>query len=311
MNHRSTITGADVDADAPNEVADAALEAERAKHLAEFLTTKPKPGDMRTLGDREYWCDHQGNIVVMRSIASIPREELDQFVQKMRDDLFLVQEDEKSAPLHDDLAIAGADAVDNLTSLMEEYELNPKLEVAAEAIPAEAVAPEQPAPARAPGSACFGDQWVSPLEHGKGDLAGRRLWIDLAKLQDAMTTEGLSWLGQRQTDAPRARDGLLPSARRLWNSEGPIGLLHETDEFIGIACSDDGDLSEVWAAPSTEAYAASRGIDLTDPQALANAEERLSNAWEEIMDRAMNNTGSTMVIGFEINGDRAKHLDLG
>lgn len=312
MNHRATPTSMDHDSEsAPEGGAD-----NRNQHLDEFASGNPKPGDMRTIGDREYWRTEAGAIVSMRSIESIPHEELIDFVKRMRDDLVLSttrmpgSEVEIAFPLVDDLAIAGADAVDEIGNLMREFELLPTCD-REESPPAAAVPAPAPDPVRPSGSSCFGATWLSPLEHGKGDLAGRRLWFDLAKLQDAMTPEGLSWLAQRQTDAPRARDGLLPDARKLWDGAGPIRLLHESDEFIAIACGDDGDLSEIWAAPTTEAFAASRGIDITTQKGRDAIDEHLGDAWENIMDRVMANTGSTIVVGFAVNGDRASHLDMG
>lgn len=165
-------------------------------------------------------------------------------------------------------------------------------------------------PRRSFGGRCYRDQWRSPANHGQGALDGSHPWTAIARLQDTMTPVGLEWLALRRESSPGFQtDGKLPPVRRLWEYDGgdggEIGLLHASDEFIAIACSRMGTLLEVWASPTAEAYAESYGISAKD------ARERLGVLRETIFHQASYNSQANMIVGFTVNGERAKALDWG
>lgn len=151
----------------------------------------------------------------------------------------------------------------------------------------------------------FKPLYRDPPAFGKGDLDGRKLWFDLPNLRDALTDEGLAWFAQRRSTRPSTKYGDLPSRRRLWDGETTVKLLANSDEYIGIACGDDGQASEIFAVPTAEAFGAGRNI------AADKVEAYLAEIWEEILDLVMSNTGSTILVAFDMTGARAPDLDLG
>lgn len=131
----------------------------------------------------------------------------------------------------------------------------------------------------------FMPPWVNPLEHGKGDLVGRRLWLDLKHLRDAMTPAGVEWWLDGACDKKQKSP-----VSRLWNGDDkpvmpPIPM---DSAYIFVCCSDDGDPSEIWVS----------------------TEEATLEEIEHIMDSCMNNTGCTMVVGFKRDGSRHAELDM-
>jgi hypothetical protein len=131
----------------------------------------------------------------------------------------------------------------------------------------------------------FMPPWVNPLEHEKGDLAGRRLWLDLKHLQDAMTPAGIDWLKDWQNPEKQTR-----AVMRLWNGDDKPGVkpIPADSAYIFICCSDDGDPSEIWVC----------------------TEEATLEEIEHIMDVCTRNTGCTMVVGFKRDGSRHSALDM-
>ena len=156
------------------------------------------------------------------------------------------------------------------------------------------------------GFQAFDKSYVDPPQNGRNGFDGRSQWIMLEQLQSALTDAGRIWFSAR-TDEEPVHNGHLPSVRRLWcHGDKSIKLLHQTDEHVAIACGDDGQLAEIWASPSVEAFAASHGISIE------RAEERLGTAWESILDISQRNCVCTMVEGFTIaDGRRDPNMGLG
>lgn len=131
----------------------------------------------------------------------------------------------------------------------------------------------------------FNPPWSAPLEHEKGDLVGRRLWFDLTNLREALTEAGVTWLTDGACDKPQKK-----RVGSLWRGDDnvvPQAILIDTSHIF-IACSDDGDPCEIWVVTAN-----------------ANLIEI-----EEILDEAMENTGSTMVVCFNRDGTRYTKLDM-
>ena len=162
----------------------------------------------------------------------------------------------------------------------------------------------QPGPETTNETHFFNPLYEDPTDHGHNGRSGRNLWFNLTNLRESLTTAGITWLEARTDIVPDNGYGKLPQCRRLWNCEGPVRLLHGTDNYIGVACGEDGQPAEIWAAPTLEAFMASRNYTEND------AEIALGNAWEEILDAAAANSGSTIVIGFAVDGCREPELDL-
>jgi hypothetical protein len=139
------------------------------------------------------------------------------------------------------------------------------------------------------------------------DLAGRLVWHRLTHLSTALSGDvGKPWLAARATEAPRAKDGMLPAWRRLWHSNvSGAKPIADSDEYLIMFCGDDGVPDELVAMPTTAAYAASRGVTHEA------ADGRLGEILEDLMDRCAADYGSTMSVGFLVNGERETSLDMG
>lgn len=157
-----------------------------------------------------------------------------------------------------------------------------------------------------PGLECFEPLYRDPELLGYKGWDARQVWSKVENLADVLTAAGRLWFHERTDEVPLGFESRFRAgARRLWDWEGPIKPLHADDDVIGMALGDGGQLLEIWALCSLPAYAASRGLQEPD------AEARLDEAWQSVVDRASRNTGCTHVICFGADGRRIDDFDLG